>query len=82
MVAQYIEHLPPRLPVPLLLAITTRLSDAKTGTYSEDTWTGKSDFTTRPLRVIARGILKRKLKVDEGFDAIKWQHVILGGRCK
>ena len=80
-VAQYIEHLPHHLPVPLLLAIATRLSDAKTGGYSEDTWISKSDFTTRPLRVIARRILKREFKVDEGFDAVKWQHIILKGQC-
>ena len=80
--AVYIRHLPHRVPVPLLLAITTRLSDVKSGVYSEDTWLRKSDFTTQPLRVIARHILERELGTDEGFDGVKWQTVILGKSCK
>ena len=81
-VAAVLMNIPKDAHTAVLLAVTTKLSDAGRGYYSTSKSFGpitylRGDGETKPIREIARNTLKRCLEVDHGYNVVLWREAIL-----
>jgi len=83
-IARLLESLPSHSGDPVLLAATMRLDERGIGRYStkEGLWPLKrfSDYSTPPIREIAREVLVRALGEDHAYDAKAWRLAIMKPR--
>ncbi len=80
--AALLENLPDDTPMPVLLAVTEQLHETGRGRYADTTrsffvFGVHSDYSTKPIREMARETLVRVTGQDHGFDQDGWRKAIL-----
>lgn len=81
--AATIEQLPKQCGKPLLWALTLLLGEQGVGRWSGESGfvlVKRMEFQSAPIRDLARERLKKRLGVDQGYDAAAWQAAILGAK--
>jgi len=77
LLADLLDSVPADADLPLLWAVTSRLSDNRYGRYSETRMMARGEAETPPIKDLAREALKRALGCDHEYDILEWRKEVV-----